>query len=246
MDKNTSRIPWIDELRGLSVLAMILHHILFNLVYFLRLPLPWLSAFLDGDVFLAVQTVFIGIFLSLSGICSHFSRRPFQRAGKVLLGAAAVSVVTFLIYPGQAICFGILHFLGTSMLLAALLRKIPFGKLSLWPVFLCLFLFLVTFHLPNGYLGFPPFALFLPKEIYRLGFLTFLGFPSPVFTSLDYVPVIPHIFLFLAGFFLGTRPLPHSRSRAPFLALCGRKSLWIYLLHQPVIFGIFLLLEKLI
>ncbi|MBQ7036538.1 MAG: DUF1624 domain-containing protein [Clostridia bacterium] len=246
MEKNASRIPWIDELRGISILAMIIHHIAFNLIYFLRLPLPWLSGFLNGDVFLAVQTVFIAIFLGLSGVCSHFSRHPYKRAAKVLFGASLVTLVTYILYPDEAIYFGILHFLGISMLFAAVLRKMPRIKKPLLWAAVSLLWFLVMFHLPDGYLGFGPLSVRLPKALYRGGFLMPLGFASPHSASLDYFPVFPYIFLFLAGFFLGQLPLPKGRSHAPFLALCGRKSLWIYLLHQPVIFGIFLLLEKIL
>ena len=246
MEKNASRIPWIDELRGISILAMIIHHIAFNLIYFLRLPLPWLSAFLNGNVFLVVQTVFIGIFLSLSGICSHFSRHPYKRAGKVLFGAALVTIVTFLLYPDEAIFFGILHFLGTSMLLAAVLRKLPpIKKPLLWAV-VSLVLFLITFHLPDGFLGFGALSLPLPKSLYRGGVWMLFGFSSPSRAALDYFPLFPYIFLFLFGFFLGFQKMPEGRSHAPFLAFCGKKSLWIYLLHQPIIFGVFLLLEKIL
>lgn len=246
MEKNTSRIPWIDELRGLSVLAMIIHHIAFNLVYFLRLPLPWLSRFLNGDVFLAVQTVFIAIFLGLSGICSHFSRHPFRRAAKVLLGALIITGVTAVLYPDETIHFGILHLLGTCMLLAAVFRKIPMKTFPLWGMAISLLLFFITFHLPNGYLGFGTLSIPLPKTLYRGGILTPLGFLSPYYASLDYVPLLPYVFLFLAGFFLGFKRLPTGKSHAPFLAFCGKNSFWIYLLHQPVIFGITLLLEKIL
>ena len=246
MEKNTSRIFWIDELRGLSILAMVIHHIAFNLVYFLRLPLPWLSAFLNGDVFLAVQTAFIAVFLGLSGICSHFSRHPYKRAGKVLLGAALVTLVTRLAYPDEAIYFGILHFLGTCMLLAAVLKKLPPVKKPFLWAGLSLILFLITFHLPDGYLGFGAFSLPLPKFLYRGGLPMVFGFASPFDAALDYFPVFPYIFLFLSGFFLGFKKMPEGKSRAPFLAFCGKKSLWIYLLHQPLIFGIFLLAEKIL
>ncbi len=246
MEKHSARIPWIDELRGLSVLAMVIHHIAFNLIYFLHLPIPWLSAFLNGNVFLAVQTVFIGVFLSLSGICSHFSHRPYRRAAKVLIGAALVTLVTCLLYPDEAIYFGILHFLGISMLFAAVLRKMPRIKKPLLWAFLSLILFFITFHLPDGFLGFGALSVPLPKSLYRGGILMVLGFPSPMESALDYFPVFPYIFLFLFGFFLGFKKLPSGKARAPFLAFCGKNSLWIYLLHQPFLFGIFLLLEKIL
>ncbi len=244
MNQNTARIWWIDELRGLSILAMIVHHIAFNLVYFLELPLPHLSAFLDSGAFLAVQTVFIAIFLGLSGICSHLSRRPLRRALKVLAAAAAVTAVTYFLFPEEPIYFGILHFLAFCMLLAAVGKKVLIKMPPTLGIILCLLLFLLTFHLPDGFLGFGALSLPLPKGWYQGGIWTAFGFASPFFTSLDYVPIFPYVFLFLGGFFLGIKELPKGTRHSRFLAFCGRHSLFVYLLHQPLIFGISLLLEK--
>ena len=72
-----------------------------------------------------------------------------------------------------------------------------------------------------------------------------------MFHSSDYFPLIPWMFLYLCGYFLW-RAVGHRRrvmeklkpGFAP-LAFLGRHSLLIYLLHQPVLMGVFLLLGKL-
>ena len=242
METEKRRISWIDELRGVALLAMILHHITFNLTDFLHLPLPWLRAALASRAFSLVQTVFIAIFFGISGICCRFSHRPFLRAGRVLLGAAAVTAVTWGLFPSQTIWFGVLHCLAVCMGLYAVLRrwirKIP----PIWGMAAALLLFVITYRVPDGFL----LTLPLPAEWYRGGFLTIFGFSGPFFTTLDYVPLLPHLFLFLAGVFIGRLPLPVSRTRSRFLAFFGRHSLAVYLLHQPVLFGAFFCLEKIL
>ncbi len=240
MSQTNGRIPWIDELRGLAVLAMIAHHIAFNLIYFLGLSVPWLEAFMDSIAFEVLQTAFVAVFLGLSGICCHFTRHPAKRAGRVFLGALAVTVVTYIVYPDEAIWFGILHCLAVLMALYALFKKALCRVPRLWGVLISAILFLLSFRIPDGkFLWWD-----IPDALYTGGVLMPFGFPSPSFESLDYVPLLPHLFLFSAGVFLGNRALWEGRMHSRLLAFCGRHSLLIYLLHQPIVFGIFFLLDR--
>ena len=75
-----------------------------------------------------------------------------------------------------------------------------------------------------------------------------LGFVFPGFVSSDYFPVLPHLGFFLLGAVAGKWLYPQKKSLFPkvsgdrglagFLCLCGRWSLPIYMLHQPVLTGI--------
>lgn len=242
MSQTNPRIPWIDELRGLAILAMIVHHIAFNLIYFLNLPIPWLSAFMDSFGFHALQTLFVAVFLGLSGICCHLTRHPFKRALRVFLGALAVTIVTYIFYPEETIWFGVLHCLAVLMALFALLKKQLIRVPRFWGVLISAILFFVFFRLGEGQL----LWWTLPKSLFRGGILTPLGLASPSFQSLDYVPLLPHMFLFSLGIFAGNGVLPQGKRHSRILAFCGRHSLLIYLLHQPVIFGLFFGLDKLL
>ncbi len=243
MEKETNgRILWIDELRGFALVAMILHHIAFNIVYFVKLPTDGLSVFLESGAFRALQLLFIGVFLGLSGVCSHLSRRPLLRAGRVILGALAVTAVTYFVFPDAVIWFGVLHCLGVCMLLAAALGKYGKKVPPIAGVFASLLLFAITYRVPDGFL----LSLSLPRAWYAGGLLTPFGFADPFFQSMDYVPLLPHIFLFSAGFFLGNLRLPKGGGKFPVLGFLGRHSLKVYLLHQPILFGIFFFLEKII
>ena len=63
------------------------------------------------------------------------------------------------------------------------------------------------------------------------------------FYSTDYFALLPWLFLFWAGYFLHfcmgrQRMEPLRRSVCPALGWMGRHSLLLYLLHQPVIYGV--------
>ncbi len=242
MEEKNKRIGWIDELRGLAICAMILYHIAFNMLYFLHLPLPWLRLAMESRWLGVLHVLFVAVFLGLSGICSHLTRRPWHRAGRVLCGAAVVTVVTFFAFPEQAIWFGVLHCLGVCMALEAFFGKYLRKIKPLWGLVISLALFILSYRVPEGYI----LTFALPDSVYMGGILTVVGFPDRFFSSLDYVPLLPHIFLFSAGVFLGCVPLPERGTHCRLLAFCGRHSLAVYLLHQPVVFGVFFLLGKIL
>ena len=88
----------------------------------------------------------------------------------------------------------------------------------------------------------------LPEALYTTKLLTPLGFPYPEFRSADYFPILPWFFLYLCGWFGHHIFMRHpswqkaARVRIPVLGAIGRKSIWIYLLHQPVCYLIAMLL----
>ncbi len=79
-----------------------------------------------------------------------------------------------------------------------------------------------------------------------------LGLPWKGFISSDYFPLLPNLGYFLLGAFLGRTLYKNKESLLPnvstdnpvirFLLLCGKHSLWIYLLHQPVLSAVFSLI----
>ncbi len=231
----TERISALDWIRGIAVLGMILHHALFAFE-----QVAWSFGYdiefqiLDTWTFWVLQEVFVGIFLMVSGICTAFSRSVLRR-GIIVTGAAlAVTVVTAILLPalgvvGLEIWFGILHMFGFSMLLYGLFtcknRWVPVaGGILLF----CLYLAAVTCR---G-MGWVDWAL------------TVLGFPFEGFYSADYYPLLPYFFLFLAGTFLGPLVREHRLPewfytlRIRSVEWIGRHSLWIYLMHQPILFAL--------
>ena len=79
-----------------------------------------------------------------------------------------------------------------------------------------------------------------------------LGLPWEGFASSDYFPLLPYLGFFLLGSALGKSVYRNKESLLPrvntknflvrFFLLCGKHSLWIYMLHQPILSGIFFLI----
>lgn len=112
--------------------------------------------------------------------------------------------------------------------------------------------FAITKRINYGYLGFADVRILdLPAGLYEMGdFGTFLGFTESTFYSTDYFSLMPWFFLFLTGYFLhkwfakmewvgGLKELP---SLGKWWRVPGKHSLLIYMLHQPVIYGLLYLL----
>ena len=72
--------------------------------------------------------------------------------------------------------------------------------------------------------------------------LSFLGLHSRDFFSADYYPLLPWSFIYLLGFWLGGRMKKNrallERTFPPALTLPGRHSLAVYLVHQPLLYGL--------
>jgi uncharacterized membrane protein len=110
--------------------------------------------------------------------------------------------------------------------------------------------FAVLRNVSEGSLGFENWVICqLPEGLYRNYFTAYLGFPQRGFYSTDYFPLIPWFFLFLTGFFLfrildskNLNGRLFSRGQIPVLNWLGRNSLLVYLLHQPILYGLCLIL----
>lgn len=243
--QTTARLPLLDELRGLLILNVVAYHTLYDLVYLFGLQLGW---FRGTGAFLWQQWM-SGSLIFLSGISCLLSRSNLRRGAKALALGLALTAATLLVMPGERILFGILHFFGCAMLLfglaAPLLQKIP-DRVGFWA---CLALFVFTKHLPNGSVGLPGLVeIALPQWLYSTPFLFPLGLPGPSFYSADYFPLVPWLFLFLAGSFWG-RKIPRGRvpafarrSHLPLLGKIGRHTMLIYLAHQPVIYALLIII----
>ncbi len=238
------RIGFIDDVRGIALVAMIFYHAAFNVVQFSSFSIPWLSSLMESEMLEAVRVLFVIIFLLLAGICTRLTHRPFVRALKVGVGALLVTAATWIFVPEDKIIFGILHLMATSMLLYAVFGKF-FCRIP--PVFGLVASFLIgafTFAVQDGFLGVTPFKIMMPDAWYQSGAGLIFGFAPQSFQSFDYVPIFPYFFFFLCGSFLARLRLPTWESHSRFFAWVGRHSLWVYLLHQPILWGIFLILER--
>jgi uncharacterized membrane protein len=223
-----SRIDIIDALRGLAVLLMVCHHLLFDLVEFLGAP----SWFFNNAVFdYFLHPLFAGLFIFLSGVSSQFSRSNVKRGAVAFSLGILLTIVTSLRIVGQPILFGILHLLGFCMIFYGLTRgywdRIPRKAAPAVYILLIVLTALATKYLQTD-----------------VDYLWMFGWYQPDFLSADYFPIFPWLFVFLlgtwAGFYVVERKLPawFYEKRVRFLPAVGKKALVIYVLHQPVLYGI--------
>ena len=91
--------------------------------------------------------------------------------------------------------------------------------------------------------------IFIYRQHFAVDGLWWLGFRNASFFSSDYFPIIPWIFVYFAGNIVGLwvteKKLPPKfySMRVPFLADVGRNTLIIYLLHQPVLYGLSMIIN---
>lgn len=238
---NRRRIYALDELRGFSVFCMVFYHafysfgMIFNISFFKML----LKFFMPAEPF------FAAIFIIISGISSNLSHSNISRGAKLFAVAMAVTLVTAIVEPEYIIKFGVLHMLSVSMLIYGFMKK-PLSKIP--RIFGMIFfglLFLITYCVPEQYLGIPGLlTIDIPKQLYSTSWLYPIGFPNAKFSSSDYFPLIPWLFAFLFGTYVGKYaaeerfPKLTYKNHLPFFSFLGRHALLIYIAHQPVIFAL--------
>ena len=225
----TKRIWELDALRGICILGMVIVHLIYDL--------GSLGLEHSSRLFTIVQYWGGTVFVLISGICVTLGSRHIRRGLTVFgCGMVCTGVTAGMYWLGLAdksiiIYFGVLHCLGACMLLWALLRRCGNWLLAVLGISFCM----VGSYLERVVLV--DFPWLMP-----------LGFHYPGFSSSDYFPLLPNLGCFLLGTLLGRTLYREKTTRFPgfnaqslpvrFLCQCGRHSLFIYLLHQPLITGI--------
>ena len=239
MGTKNSRVGFLDEVRGFAIICMVVYHLMFDLKFMFGVDVPiFFESWFD-----VIRDIFAGLFICISGIVCNYSRSNLKRGVECFFIGMIFTFVTSYVTPGSPDVFGILHCLGICMMIYGLFESF-FQKIH--PVIgiaLCLFLFVLTFNFKTGYSGIGSLFKFkMPEFFYSTGVLFPLGFTGKSFVSLDYFPLFPWLFLFLGGSFYGVyvkenrAPKFFYKTHVNFLAAAGRYSLWVYVLHQPIIY----------
>ena len=230
MANSKPRIWELDALRGVCILCVIVVHFLFDLSFFggLDLTLPAWYVF--------IQEYGGAIFVVLSGVCVTLGSKSVRRGLIVFTCGMLITAVTYGMYrlgmsgADVVVKFGVLHLLGVCMLVYPAFNKLPPAALAL-------------LGLAIAITGYAIRGVVVPQHwLFPLG-LTYEGF-----TSSDYFPLFPQLGYFLIGAAIGKTAyrekktlLPGSFQKTPvarFFCWCGRQSLFIYLLHQPIVYGL--------
>ena len=226
MTPQKTRVWELDFVRGVCIIGMIFVHFFFDLSEFGGIEV-WLP-----DWFVFLRSYGHVLFVLISGICVTLASRSFQR-GVYVFGAGLLITYTtmfmdLVLEMGDfRIWFGILHMLGLCMMLYPLFRRLPVWVTGILAVgFIVLGFWLEGVRVNVNYL----FPLGLRAEYFYVGS--------------DYFPLFPGLGWFLLGAVLGKTVYRKKQSLLPkvnaqncvlrFFQFCGRHSLWIYLLHQPI------------
>ena len=230
------RYPNVDLIRGMAIFLMFVYHTFWNLNYF---ELVYFKVASD-QVWVWFARFIAGVIIFVMGVCVVIStlnnKKPQinrQRLLVLFLSAGITSLVTFLIIPKGFIFFGILHHIALTSLFLPFFLKLP------TPIILLL--------IPVGMMT----AIIEKSSAFDNPLLWWIGFSSSKIISVDFVPIFPWITLSIIGIAFGNWELKRANSvlkmdwkparKFKAIQFLGRNSLILYLIHQPVFFGIFFL-----
>ncbi len=235
-----NRYTVIDILRTLSIISMVAYHTVWDLVYIYNVKMNWYHSKL-AEIW---QSSICYGFIILSGFCWSLGRRKFKRGITVFACSWIISAVTAVFMPESIILFGVLFLIGSGMLILILLDKLFCKIHPLVGIAVSIAVFVFINKINYGIVGIGKFTWHLSNNLYANNFTAALGFPSDAFVSMDYFPLLPWLFLYFAGYFLYHLLKKYDwlkyLSVVSFkpLELPGRYSLIIYMLHQPLIYGV--------
>ncbi len=213
-----------DLLRTVAIVLMVIYHIAFDLVVLWGISLPILT----GGWWLLARSA-AALFLFTSGLTDAIPRKQKRtwRRFFILAGCAALVTLTTMPIGSDFIKFGILHLMALSVLLLLPFRKLPDAMNAAIGIVIIVVGTKMGSPITYNPLLFP------------------LGFITQTFSSLDYFPVLPWFGWILLGRSAATplfdafpKTYTQNQKEYAFLLLPGRRSLLIYLIHQPILLAI--------
>lgn len=249
--KNDSKRAYeLDFLRGIAIVMMVFMHFSYDVRYEFGVNT---FKYLEADYFWTfIHPIITGLFVSISGVCCTMSRSNFKRGSRLLGIALLFTFATLFIYNVMGIdvliLFNVLHVLAVSTLVYALFAFVE-KKTKINSMGMTLIIGLIGIYI-----------MLLSTEISNYDYSTTNMLLLPIGIKIngvpsmgDYMPLVPWMGVFLMGSVIGRScykekktlfpdPKPVIRKiTAPF-ELLGRHSLLIYLVHQPLIYGILYLI----
>lgn len=233
-DQSGSRILVLDLARGIAVVAMIIYHLSWDLSWFAFVS--WPVAESDGWRSFAISIA--ASFLFFAGVSLDLAHHKkirwpsfWKREVVIVAAAICVSIGTYFAFGENFVRFGILHCIAVSSLIA-----LPFIRLPL----------VVSASLGAVFIALPNITTF---SSFDGDLLLWTGLGEPAIASVDYVPLFPWTGAALLGvaasklsrkFALNEQlsKLPLQGPIGQSLRWMGRRSLPIYLLHQPLLYGL--------
>ena len=234
------RYHLLDALRGFAIYHVIIFHFLYDVyvVYGLNPDWPyqtWVQLW---------QRNGCGLFVLVSGMVFALGRNTFKRGLQLQILGLIITLVTVFFAPSEVIYYGILTFFGSAMWLTLLLKRFLQRVPAICGMLVSVVCYVLTKDVAAGVGSFLGTKLFeFPEWLYQ-DYFAILGFHSNTFYSSDYVPLLPHIFLFLFGIYLFAwireKKLTHLLNGGNYKIFTwpGTHSLEVYILHQPILMGL--------
>ncbi len=235
-EKAQKRFWEIDFMRGIAIIMMVTFHSAFNLYYFDAFDIDidstpwWLLARSTAIIFIFL----VGVSLTLSYSKTKRSKskmgvwvKYIVRGSKIFSWGVLITVFTYLFLREGFVRFGILHFIGLSIILA-----VPFIRYKTINLVLGSVVIIIGFYIES--------------ITVKTEWLMWIGLQPESFYTIDYFPLLPWFGLILFGISAGNLLYPdHERKfdlpdlgdvlLIKFFSFLGKHSLLIYLLHQPLI-----------
>lgn len=226
------RLVVLDAVRGAAIVWMLLFHLAYDLNHFGLLNPPQL--FLSDPVWTWQRMCIVSLFMFCAGASqalaaqagsswTRFWRRWWQLAGC----ATVVSVATWWVFPQSWISFGVLHGLACMVLLARLTAS--------WPRWLLLALAVLALAAPQ----------LVQHSVFDSRWLNGVGLVTRKPITEDYAPLLPWMGVVWLGLAFGaglSRVAVGQAVGVKVLARIGQWPLSIYMLHQPIFWGVLLIL----
>lgn len=244
-----SRIHEIDLFRGFLILLVVFDHLMWFINYYcFHYNCGALTWYWNSEVRIIVRQIVLFLFMFTCGISCHLSRNNYKRGMLLLglslfvtLGTHILQLTTLFGSRVVIIDINILGVIALSILLYALCQKLKTKGLFFVVGLLILFYVLITMTYNTYNDGsYNPLTsiLYCPFNPIKKGYVG------------DYLPLFPYIiFLFLgvifARYFYKDKKSIISKKgkwERP-ICLLGRHTLIIYVLHEIIFTGIFMLIS---
>jgi uncharacterized membrane protein len=233
----TIRLKGIDIFRGWAIVLMILFHFFFDLNHF---------SYIDIDIkhdnfWLSFRLIIVSMFLLTVGISLKLAHKKtinwkIIKKRTFLLGSASllVTVGSYLQFPESWIYFGVLHFVLLSSFI--ILPFLNYPKVSIVLGLLILIGYFLDYISMDYLFNLLVTPLHLPLE-HTEDVVRIVPWFSVVLFGSTIVTLKWHTKLFDNSFF------NRENSLNSFFSLLGQNALIIYLIHQPILFSLFILLQ---
>jgi uncharacterized membrane protein len=216
----------VDLLRGLAIVLMIIFHFGYDLTVF-----NWAEFSTGKDIEWRIfRAVIVSSFLLAVGMSSYMAyqksinkKKLTKAVGKLFAVSLFITIGSLFMHPSSWVYFGIIHFITVALPISVLFVRVPY----------------IALIIGTGCIAGYWTGLLSLYPVWEWSVLH-LGIPK---RTVDLVSFFPWIGVVLIGIFVMHKQLFHIKVKpnkwTNKLVFLGQHSLIIYLIHQPILFGLF-------